>query len=65
MIDLIVDYANEQSAVEITPALLDRMKEAAASVLQNEGLSGAFEISLTIADKPAIKELNAAHRGMD
>ncbi len=65
MIDLIVDYANEQSAVEITPALLDRMKEAAASVLQNEGLSGAFEISLTIADKPAIKELNAVHRGMD
>ena len=65
MIDLIVDYANEQSAVEITPALLDRMKEAAASVLQNEGLSGAFEISLTIADKPAIKELNATHRGMD
>lgn len=65
MIDLIVDYANEQSAVEITPALLDRMKEAAVSVLQNEGLSGAFEISLTIADKPAIKELNAAHRGMD
>ena len=65
MIDLIVEYANEQTAVEITPALLESMKAAATSVLQNEKLNGTFEISLTVTDKPAIRELNATHRGID
>lgn len=65
MIEIFFDYANEQQAVEISKQLLETMRACAASVLQNEGLSGCFEISLSIVDKQTIRELNATHRSID
>ena len=65
MIEVIFDYSNEQEDVAVPDTLVQTMRRAAASVLKNEGLSGTFEISLTIADKPSIKALNADYRGID
>ena len=65
MIEVLLDYANEQSAVEIPPALVDVMRESACSVLKNEQASGKYAISLSIVDKPAIQVLNKQHRNID
>lgn len=65
MTEILIDYSNEQSDIEITENLLSVMQSAALSVLKNEGLEGKYEISLTIADEPSIKQLNFTHRGID
>lgn len=65
MIDLILDYTNEQTDFEIDDKMINLLKSAAESVLKNEGLSGKFEISLTFCSQERIKELNCAHRGID
>ena len=65
MTEVLFDYSNEQSAVKISEALLQTMRESAHSVLCGEKMSGKFEISLSIVDKPYIRALNQAHRGMD
>ena len=65
MIEIVLDYSNEQSDVEISDGLISLLKSAAESVLKNENLSGRFEISLTFCSEEEIKQLNSAHRGID
>ena len=65
MIEVTFDFANDQEAVDISAALLEKMRAAACAVLENEDLQGHFEISLTILDKPAMQALNALHRNID
>lgn len=65
MIELVLDYSNEQSDVEISDELISLLKSAAVSVLKNENLSGKFEISLTFCSEEEIKLLNSEHRGID
>ena len=65
MIEVVFDFANAQESVAITERLLGIMRRAAQSVLENEGMRGAFEISLSLVDKPAIRSANAQYRGID
>ncbi|MBR2591084.1 MAG: rRNA maturation RNase YbeY [Clostridia bacterium] len=65
MTEVLLGYINEQSAVDISDELVETMRASAHSVLCGENLSGKFEISLSIVDKPSIRALNAAHRGID
>ncbi len=65
MIDLVLEYSNEQSDFEIDEKMITLLKSAAVSVLKNEKCSGKFEISLTFCSEEEIKELNSLHRGID
>lgn len=65
MTELVLDYGNEQSDVEISDDMIALLKSAAESVLKNENLSGKFEISLTFCSEEEIKQLNCVHRQID
>ena len=65
MSEVILVFANEQAAVPIAPELVEQMKAAIGSVLEKEHLEGSFEVSLSIVDKPAMRQLNALHREID
>ena len=65
MIKVVFDYSNKQESVTISQDLLNICNKACVSVLKNEGMDGEFEISLTITDKPEIREINSSYRGID
>ena len=65
MIELILDFSDEQEQPNVAGDLLEVMRRAIISVLENEGMDGCFEVSLSIVDKPDIRALNAAYRGID
>lgn len=62
MIDLVLEYCNEQEDFVISDDMINLLNSAAQRVLINEGLSGKYEISLTFCSEEEIKQLNSAHR---
>ncbi|MGX8794665.1 rRNA maturation RNase YbeY [Fusibacter sp. JL298sf-3] len=62
MIEL--DILNEQGIV-LPTELVEQLKRAVETVLENEAIAAECELSLTLTDNAHIRELNAEYRGKD
>ncbi|NLZ36449.1 MAG: rRNA maturation RNase YbeY [Clostridiales bacterium] len=56
---------NTQKKLILTPAQRALIKRAVKATLKSEDWQGRAEVSITVVDDEQIKELNAAHRGID
>ena len=56
---------NTQKKLILTPAQRALIKKAVKTTLKSENWQGRAEVSVTFIDDEQIKELNAAHRGID
>ena len=56
---------NTQKKLILTPAQSALIKKAVKTTLKSENWQGRAEVSVTFVDDEQIKELNAAHRGID
>ncbi|NLB16507.1 MAG: rRNA maturation RNase YbeY [Clostridiales bacterium] len=56
---------NTQKKLILTPAQRALIKKAVKTTLKSENWQGRAEVSVTFVDDEQIKELNAAHRGID
>lgn len=65
MVEILFEYSNEQADIEISDEMLALMKKCCESVLKTEGLEGKFEVSLTVVDETAIKQINSEFRNID
>lgn len=53
------------SETQVEEELLTLVKDCCAGALSTEGLSGKFQVSLTLTDGEGIRELNNQFRGID
>ncbi|HZW84007.1 MAG TPA: rRNA maturation RNase YbeY [Candidatus Deferrimicrobium sp.] len=60
-----VEISNEQNGVEVTPALISYIEQAAKLALELTGGDPAGEFSLVLVDDQHIHELNRDYRGKD
>lgn len=60
-----VIFDNRQDKSEITLQLKNKLRRVCKTALENEGLEGLFEISLTFVDNEQIRELNRDYRDKD
>lgn len=65
MTDIILRFSDEQEDLEISPEMLETMKKCCVSVLETEGMSGKYEVSLTMADEEFIRSINNTYRKID
>ena len=63
MTEIIIE--NEQEKVKITPELLDTIKTVIDATLEFENCEFEAEVSVTIVDNEAIKEINKKTRDID
>ena len=56
---------NEQSKVKLTFSLKRLIKKAIKTALAYEDFPRAAEVSVTVVDNEAIREINREHRGID
>lgn len=58
-------FTNAQSTVRISYRLKRLVRRAVRATLSFEGQGGRAEVSVTFTDNEGIREINAAHRGID
>ncbi len=56
---------NEQKKEAVTPSIRALVRRAVKAALEYEKVGFAPEVSVTFTDNEGIRELNAAHRGID
>jgi len=61
---LTLDVINEQTALDITDELKERLEQLLAIAAETEGLAEG-EVALTFVDDETIRELNRQYRGID
>lgn len=59
-LEIIIDEGNKE--IELTKSQEDIIQSVAEATLQNEGITIAVEVSVTITDDAGIKELNSEYR---
>ncbi len=60
-----VSISNRQRAIEIPSGIRALIRKCCGAVLSEEGLEGAFEVSVSFVDNESIRELNAEFRQID
>ncbi len=62
---MIIEIYNEQSKADFSKEMEEIIEKAVNMVAEETGLSENFEVSVTICDDEAIREINRQHRGLD
>jgi probable rRNA maturation factor len=60
-----INVANEQEKVSISPTLESLIHQTVAAALEIEHVTDEVELSVVLVDDPYIQELNAQYRGKD